>query len=136
MRKRWLRAGLVALAVSSAVVGCWALIAPRSFFDDFPGGGHSWVSALPPYNEHLVRDVGSLNLALAVLLAWAAVSLSRSLVLGALAATLVNAVPHFVYHLTERGALSRTEQAESLVALGLVVVLPCALLPLVKRASD
>jgi len=48
------------------LVGFWALLAPRSFYDDFPGGGRSWVSALPPYNEHLVRDVGGLPSNLAV----------------------------------------------------------------------
>ena len=35
------------------------------FYDDFPGLGRSWVAADGPYNEHLVRDVGALNLALA-----------------------------------------------------------------------
>jgi hypothetical protein len=31
------------------------------------------VSLLPPYNEHLVRDVGALSLAMTVLLGYAAV---------------------------------------------------------------
>ena len=40
-------------------------VAPKSFYEDFPGAGRVWVAVDGPYNEHLVRDVGSLNLALA-----------------------------------------------------------------------
>ena len=54
------------LTVPNVVTGAWALGWPRSFYDDFPGGGHAWVAALPSYNEHLVRDVGSLSLSLGV----------------------------------------------------------------------
>ena len=44
-------------------VGLQALFTPRSFYDDFPLG-RGWVAMDGPYNQHLVRDVGSLNLAL------------------------------------------------------------------------
>src|SRR3990170_7280069 len=101
MRELWLRAGLLVLAVGSGVVGLWALAAPRSFYDDFPGGGRHWVSALPEYNEHLVRDVGGLNLAVAALLLVAAVVLERRLVQVALVAPLLYAVPHLIFHLAE-----------------------------------
>jgi hypothetical protein len=53
------RAGLEILAVSQGVIGIWALLAPTSFYSSFPITGHPWVSLLPPYNEHLIRDVGS-----------------------------------------------------------------------------
>ncbi len=36
---------------------------------DRPFSDSEWVSTLGPYDEHLVRDVGELNLALGVLLA-------------------------------------------------------------------
>jgi hypothetical protein len=68
------RAGLGILAVVQGVVGVWALLAPASFYARFPVSGHAWVAQLPPYNEHLVRDFGALNLALAVPLAAAAVT--------------------------------------------------------------
>src|SRR3989304_4098891 len=57
MRDLWLRAGLGLLAVAAAVVGAWALAAPRSFYDDFPGGGRSWVSAGGPCNADPIRHV-------------------------------------------------------------------------------
>ena len=53
---------------------------PQSFYDDFPGLGRAWVSVDGPYNEHLVRDVGALNLALLVLFVVAWVRLDRQLV--------------------------------------------------------
>ena len=59
-------ASLGVLALSQAVVGLWALLVPRPFFEAFPAAGHAWVALLPPYNEHLVRDVGALSCALAV----------------------------------------------------------------------
>ncbi len=56
---------LAVIAIGYAGVGAWAALAPRSFYDDFPGGGRHWVAVDGPFNEHLVRDVGTLNLALA-----------------------------------------------------------------------
>ena len=55
----WIRFGLIYLAVTIGVVAAWILIAPKGFYDTFPGGGTHWVSALPPYNEHLERDFGA-----------------------------------------------------------------------------
>jgi len=51
------------------VVAAWILLAPKGFYDNFPGGSSHWVSALPPYNEHLERDFGAAGLGLAVLAA-------------------------------------------------------------------
>jgi hypothetical protein len=111
-------------------VGGWALSAPRSFYDDFPAAGRDWVSALGPYNEHLVRDVGAANLALGVLLVFAAVLLERRLVQAALVAWLVYAGPHFVFHLTELESFSLGDKLGNAGALGLAALLPLALLVL------
>ena len=126
--RQWLRAGLLILALAAVVVGFWALLAPQSFYDDFPGGGRTWVSALPPYNEHLIRDVGGLNLALAVLLGWAAVTLERPIVLAALVAALVYAVPHFVFHAANLENRSTGDEVAQTVSLALALVLPLVLL--------
>jgi hypothetical protein len=126
--RQWLRAGLLVLALAAAVVGFWALLAPQSFYDDFPGGGRTWVSVLPPYNDHLIRDVGGLNLALALLLGWAAVTLERPIVLAALVAALVYAVPHFVFHAANLEDLSTGDKVAQTVSLALALVLPLVLL--------
>lgn len=121
-----LRLALGYLAVFSLQIGLWALVAPRAFYDDFPGLGRSWVAVDGPYNEHLVRDVGALNLALAALLVAAAVRLSRDLVVVAGVASLVWGVPHLVYHLVERDGLSTSDLVVSIG--GLVAFAACGAL--------
>lgn len=86
------------LAGSQALVGVWALLAPGSFYRSFPAAGHPWVALLPPYNEHLVRDVGALSLSIAVLLTVAAVVQTLSLIRVAVTAYAVYAIPHTVFH--------------------------------------
>jgi len=128
VRKGWLWVGLLLLAESPLAVGLWALLAPRSFYEDFPLPGRDWVSALGPYNEHLVRDVGALNLALGVLLLGAAILLERSLVQVSLVAWLVYATPHFVYHLTVAQAFPLGDNLANMILLGIAVLLPLVLL--------
>jgi hypothetical protein len=127
-QRRTLRGGLVVLAISPAIVGVWGLAAPRSFFDDFPGGGRHWVSALGPYNEHLLRDYASANLAFLVLVGFAAIVMERRLVQGALLAYAVGATPHLIYHLTTTGHYGTGDNIASLASLALLVVLPLYLL--------
>ncbi len=126
--RRWFRIALGYLAVLSAEIGLWAVIAPRSFYDDFPGLGRAWVSVDGPYNEHLVRDVGALNLAIAALFVLAAIRLTRSLVDIAAIAALLGGVPHLVYHLANTDGLSSSDIALSLTGLALFVALPIVLL--------
>ena len=78
------RAILIYLTFAGLLVGVWATLFPQSFYDDFPGAGRVWVSVDGPYNQHLIRDVGALNLALAVVAIVAFVTLSRAAVLAAL----------------------------------------------------
>ena len=93
------RVGLAILAILQGIVGIWASLVPRSFYRNFPIRGHNWVSLLPPYNEHLIRDVGELNLALTVVLAAAALTGQRLLSVVAVIAAAVYAVPHAVFHM-------------------------------------
>ena len=117
---RAIRVVLVALGAVAVVVGGWALVAPRSFYDDFPATGRDWVAADGPFNEHLVRDVGALLLALAVVTAVAAVRLSPVLVRTASVAWLVYSVPHLAYHLHHLELYDVGDQ----VALAATLVVP------------
>jgi hypothetical protein len=78
--------------------GVWQFVAPRSFYDDFPGLGRHWVDVDGPFNEHLVRDVGQGNLAFGVValvaLLTGGVWLARATGLAAVVANL----PHHAYH--------------------------------------
>ena len=115
------------LAAVQATDGFYALLAPRSFYEDFPAG-RGWVEALPAYNEHLVRDVGSLFLATAVVLAAAAIWLERRLVIVALISFLVFSVPHTTYHLLNLGGISTGDAIAEGVLLVLTVIAPLGLL--------
>lgn len=136
MRDRILRIGLAYLAVSVAVVGFWATFAPRSFFTDFPGGGRHWISADGPYNQHLVRDVGELNLALLVVVAAALISLSLPLVRAALVAVIVNGLLHVIYHARHLDMFSSGDGAAVMVSLGLAPVVAAALLVLTRPSAS
>jgi hypothetical protein len=129
-----MRGGLVVVALPAAWVGVWATIAPRSFYDDFPGTS-SWVAPLGPYDEHLVRDVGAFELGLTIVALFAIVTLERRLVQAALLAFLVSGIPHLVYHLSNTGPLTTADNLISLAGLALGVVVPVALLPLTRERA-
>ncbi|MBA2625764.1 MAG: hypothetical protein H0U89_09190 [Acidimicrobiia bacterium] len=130
-----LRVLLGGLAVASATIGAWAQALPRSFYDDFPGFGRVWVALDGPYNEHLVRDVGGLNLALALLLAAAAVTVGPVLVRVAAGSALLYGAPHLVYHLAHLDLYDTADQVGNAVALGLGVVAPLAVLLLARPSA-
>jgi hypothetical protein len=115
LRSRGLiRTGLVLLALPSVVIATWALISPRGFYDDFPGAGRHWVSALPPFNEHLVRDFGAANVTFAIVLLGAALFCERRLVQVAVVAFVLGTLPHFIYHLTTTDHYSTSDNIWSL----------------------
>jgi hypothetical protein len=132
-QRRWLRGGLAVLALTPALVGIWALVTPRGFYEDFPGGDRMWVSKLGPYNEHLVRDVGALYLGTLVILVLAWVWLDRRLVMAALIGVLVGALPHLVYHLTALEDFSTADAVAEIAGLAVSVVLPLVLLVVAVR---
>ncbi len=121
---RWIRIALGYLTLQSITLGVWATLAPRNFYDSFPGAGRAWISVDGPYNEHLVRDVGALNLALTLVLVWAIVRLSREVVLVASAASIAWGVPHLLYHLTATDGLETSDIVASLGGLALFAALP------------
>jgi hypothetical protein len=127
------RAVLGVLAAVQTVNGFYALLAPRSFYEDFPVG-RGWVEALPAYNEHLLRDVGSLFLATAVVLAAAAIWLEWRLVLVALVSFLVFSVLHTTYHLFNLDGISTGDAIAEAISLLLTVIAPLALLVAMLRA--
>lgn len=116
------------LTATGLFVGLWATFAPRSFYDSFPGAGRRWVSIDGPFNEHLVRDVGSLNLALALVAAIAAVTLGIVVVRAAAGAWLVYSVPHLAYHLHHLADMEAIDAAGNVVTLSASVVIPVVIL--------
>ena len=131
-----IRAGLWAVAVTDALVGAWAAFAPRSFFDTFPGLGRTWVSALPPYNEHLARDVGGLNLVLAALFVAAAVRPDRFFVRAICLASLLWAIPHLAFHYTHFAGLETVDVVAQGFTLLVAVALPIAIAIAVPQRTE
>jgi hypothetical protein len=129
------RVVLALLAISSGIIGLWAAFAPRSFYVNFPGDGHTWVALDGPYNEHLVRDVGALNLALTVVTLFALFALTRQLVLATACSWLVYGVPHLVYHLRHLSPFSGSDAVEIPVSLALAVAGALLLLIPPRRAE-
>ena len=123
-----IRAGLIFLAVAQGAAGLIQLFAPRFFYDDFPTSATPWVSLLPPYNEHLMRDVGALTLAYVLVLTAAAIWPEPKLVRVALAANLMFTVPHFVFHATHLDHYPTGPAIGQTIALGLGVLIPITLL--------
>jgi Na+/H+ antiporter NhaC len=127
------RAGLALLGLIHLSWGLPATLAPRWFFDTFPGFGHAWTAAYPPYNEHLIVDLGATFTTLGVLLLVAAWIADRRVTAVVLCGVLVFSSLHLIFHVRDHGALAGADLAASLVALALGVVAPVALLMLDRR---
>lgn len=124
MRARWwLRAGLIVLAAANLVPGVWAYLFARSFYDDVPT-----VSADPPFNQHLMSDVGAFFLALGVVLVAAAIVMEHRLIRAALASFLTFAVLHLVFHATHLSGMSRAGATGLVIALAVEAALAAVLL--------
>lgn len=117
------RAALAFLFFAALTIGLTAALAPRTFFDDFPFLA-SWVELLPPYNEHLVTDVGGLYLGFAVLFAWAAWTLERTLVRAVCVAWLLTATLHLFFHAGHLENFGTADAIAEIASLALLLVPP------------
>jgi hypothetical protein len=127
--RSWLRGGLLFLIMVETVVGGWQYFFSRSFYLHFPT-----VALDPPYNQHLLSDVGGLTLALTAVLVFAAVHLEYRLVCAALTGYIVFAVSHVLFHVTHLDGFGVSDAVEVLVTLVGDVVIPVLLLVLARRA--
>jgi len=120
---RGARAALGFLFLAAVVIGLTAAVVPRTFYDDFPFVAH-WVELLPPYNEHLVTDVGGLYLGFAVLFAWAAWTLDRTLVRAVSVAWLLAAGIHLLFHAGHLAGFGAADAVAEIATLALLLVPP------------
>jgi hypothetical protein len=84
------RIAFVAGAVLFAVPGAWALLDPRSFYDQ--------IAHFPPYNRHFVHDLGAFQLGLgtAMVLGLAGWDARRVVLWSAAVATVLHALSHWL----------------------------------------
>ena len=129
---RVLRVTLAYLAFSAAVPGLQATLSPSAFYEGFPFG-RGWVQMLPPYNEHLIRDVGDFYLAFTILFAWAAWRPSRELVVPLASAWSVAALFHAVYHARNLDGFGAGDAIALIAVLVTVLALPVLAIVLARR---
>jgi hypothetical protein len=121
------RYGLLVVAFAQLGATVQALVAPRSFYEDFPFG-RGWVQAYPAYNDHLIYDYGAYTLGAVVALVIAAVWLDRRVVQLATASWLVSATIHLVNHVLTVDRYGTGDAIVNLAGLALFVVIPGGLL--------
>ncbi len=120
---RRLRILLILLGVPNLVAGLWAVVAPRSWFDDFPGWAPRLVAAHPPYNDHLATDAGAGLLTIGILALVAAWKPRRHVIVTASLGCVVFSTPHLLFHVFESGdGLGNTDRVAELGPLVLAVV--------------
>jgi hypothetical protein len=117
------RIALWVLFASALSVGAVAAAAPHTFYADFPFFAH-WVEMLPPYNRHLVTDVGGLYLGFAVLFAWAAITLEATLVRAVSTAWLLAATLHLLFHATHLDGFGAADAVGEIASLAFLLVPP------------
>src|SRR5262245_13143474 len=129
--KTLLRAGMWFTAFVQLAIGVVATLTPRAFYNYVP-----WVDLVPPFSEHLMRDYGAMNLALGLVTVVAAATMDRRMVHTALAAYLVFAVPHLLFHLTHHDHYTTSQAVGETTALTFAVLLSIALLTLTWRVPS
>ena len=117
------RLALAILVLAVASVGLPATLAPHAFYEDFPFLAH-WVDLLPPYNQHLVTDVGGLYLGFTVAFAWAAWTLQPTLVRAVCTAWLLTAALHLGFHATHLDGFGTADAAAEIASLAFLLVPP------------
>jgi hypothetical protein len=133
----WTRVGLAYLALSFLLIGVWAQFFPQSFYNDFPGLGRAWVRLDGLFNEHLIRDVGGLNLGLGLAAIFALYFPQARVIQVVSLVMFVYSLPHYVYHLAHLSVLPTTlDQVANIVLLGLNVFIPLALLIVAPRVKS
>ncbi len=126
---RWVvRVGLGVLSALHLWWGAWAIVNPRGFFDTFPGFGRRWTAAYPPFNEHLVSDLGAIFVTLGVLLGLAAIVDDGKVTAVVLAGAVTFGALHLAFHVTHHGTLTGADLSLSLASLVPGVLAPIALL--------
>ena len=125
---RWTTVVLALIAVSNVIIGLWAVLSPRGWYDNFPGYAPQLISAYPPYNEHLAVDAGSGLLTVGVLAAAAAFLGRRDAHVVAGVGLIAFTGPHALFHvLNPSDLLSAGEDAMSTIPLVITAVASIAI---------
>ena len=120
---RILRPAILILALISIGAGLWAMIASRSFYLN--------AATFPPYNAHLIHDIGAFQIGLGTCLA-AGLALADALLVVLVGNAVAN-VAHFIAHVADR---DQGGNASDPITFGIVAALFVALAVVRQRTSD
>lgn len=123
-----IRICLGVLALTALSIGIPAAFAPETFYTDFPFFT-ALVKLLPPYNEHLITDVGGLYVGFGFMLGWATISPSRQLVLPLCWGWVIAQALHFAFHISHLTGFTTTDAVTQQIGLAFYVFV--ALVPIV-----
>ena len=112
-----IRFALLFMAVSIGWLAVWILVAPKGFYDTFPGGGSTGSRPCRPTTSTSSAISAPSRLGLTVLAALAALWMEQRLVQAAAITLLVAGLPHLGYHLTTTGHYSTGDNIASLTGL-------------------
>lgn len=108
-----LNAAIAVIALGSLVAGGWAIAAPAAFFRT--------IAPFPPYNQHLIHDIGAFQIGLGACLVAGLVA--SDALLAVLAGNAAGAVAHFASHLMDRAEGGHPSDPVTIGALALLLVL-------------
>ncbi len=127
------RGCLGAIGLLMVPAGVQGAFAPRSFFEDFPFG-RGWIAAQGgSYDEHLVRDVGVLFLALIIVTLWA--SWRGEFMVPVATAWLVQGVGHLADHLGHLDGLAGLDRVGLVVSLAVIPALAALVVGIVVTSQ-
>ena len=111
-RSRFVRTVWWVLILIFLIVGVWAFFSPRSFYRAF--------ATYPPFNKHLLRDIGAFNFGLGVALL--AALRFRDGLLVALTGSAAAGVAHGLSHIIDSDAGGRSSDPIVYSVLAVIVV--------------
>ena len=118
---------LVIAAALGLFIGIWAFLLPESFYSSFPGFGLHWIDQEGAYDEHLLRDVGAMYLAMSgITIAAVFQKPAGAGRLAGLGWTIFGAL-HLGFH-ASHGMTEALDEAGSLASLGVALALGLILL--------
>jgi hypothetical protein len=114
------------IALFMIPVALQAAAVPKSFFSDFPIGRAWIVTEGGLYNEHLIRDVGGLFIALIIVTVWSI--WRRDAAKPVAVAWLVQGLFHFGYHLRHLDGYESTDKVAMALSLAAIPILAAVVL--------
>lgn len=107
-----IRTAAIAVGVLTVILGVWAMVDPRSFYEE--------LAYFPPYNVHLFHDVGAFQIGLGASLILAV--LVPDVLLAVLTGVGAGFVLHAVSHVVDRDLGGRPSDPYLIGLLALIVV--------------